>query len=509
MPAVSPITAIVAPPPTPNGDLHLGHLAGPYLAADVLARYLELRGHSPVKALSVDLHQSYVVTTAERLNVDPRELAAKSHREIQATLAAAEIEFDVGMPDHDYSAYVQNWFHRLYLSGALELRELTFPYDVRRGRALFESYASGRCPVCLCDTRGNICEACGHSNDASQLFDLYPTGGGRDDPVEMRSQRGVVLDLEPWRDALVISLSRMSPPLRPSLARLIREMLSSRLPSFPITFPSAWGIQAPFPDCEGLVLNVWAEMVPGHYYWLERAHAAAENTRPLIGKMSQARYVQYLGFDNSFFYALAHLALALSAREAGLEALVPDALITNEFYHLDNHKFSTSQGHLIWGRDFLREVPADEARFYFAWSNPEFQQSNFSRSDFEAVVATKYREPLARLQAILSDLPPKAASLQPGDLMGQALLDRLAWAYDSDHLSLRLAAQTIAAGLDVAADLGRPPVQVDRLRSLAQALAIGAAPLIPSAAAMIWNRLGNSGKPAWPSGEESLSVAAQ
>jgi methionyl-tRNA synthetase len=509
MPAISPITAIVAPPPTPNGDLHLGHLAGPYLGADVLARYFKLRGHCVVKALSVDLNQSYVVTTAERLNVDPRELAAKSHSEVQATLAAAEIEFDVGMPNHDYTAYVQNWFSRLYSSGALELRNLTFPYDVRRGRSLFESYASGRCPVCLCDTRGNICEACGHPNDASQLFDLYPTGGGRDDPVEIRSQPGVVLDLERWRDALVGSLSRMSPPLRPSLARLIREMLSGRLPSFPVTFPSAWGIQAPFPHCEGLVLNVWAEMVPGHYYWLEQAHAAAGNSGPLIGKMSQPRYVQYLGFDNSFFYALAHLALALSAREAGLEALIPDTLITNEFYHLENYKFSTSQGHLIWGRDFLREVPADEARFYFAWSNPEFQQSNFSRSDFEAVVAAKYREPLARLKTLVSELPPKVVSLQRRDLMAQALLDRLACAYDSDHPSLRLAAQTIAAGLEAAVDLGRPPVQVDRIRSLAEALAIGAAPLIPAAAAMIWKRLGNSGEPAWPNGEEILSVAAQ
>ena len=507
--AVSPITAIVAPPPTSNGDLHLGHLAGPYLAADVLARYLESRGRSVVKALSVDVNQSYVVTTAERLNVDPRTLSAKSHAEIQATLAAAEIEFDLGMPNRDYTAYVQNWFARLYSSGALELRNLTFPYDVRRGRALFESYASGRCPVCLSHTRGNICEVCGHPNDASELFDLYPTGGGRDDPVEMRSQPGIVLDLESWRDALVGSLSRMSPPPRPSLARLIREMLSGRLPSFPVTFPSTWGIPAPFPHCQGLVLNVWAEMVPGHYYWLDQAHAAAGNTGPLVGKMPQTRYVQYLGFDNSFFYALAHVALALSAREAGLEALVPDALITNEFYHLDNYKFSTSQGHLIWGRDFLREVPADEARFYFASSNPELHQSNFSRSDFEAVVATQYREPLARLKTLLSDLPPKVASSQRRDPMGQALLDRLAHAYDSDHLSLRLAAQTIAAGLDAAVDLGRPPAQLDRLRSLAEALAIGAAPLIPAAAAMIWNRLGNSGKPAWPREEESLSVAAQ
>jgi methionyl-tRNA synthetase len=139
---------------------------------------------------------------------------------------------------------------------------VAIPYDVRRGRFLFESYASGRCPACLYDTRGNICEACGHANDPGQLFDMYPTGGQRGGPIEMRSQLQLVLDIERWRDPLARSLSQMCPPLRPNLARLVREMLSGVLPILPIAFPSTWEIQASFPNCEGLVLNVWAEMVP-------------------------------------------------------------------------------------------------------------------------------------------------------------------------------------------------------------------------------------------------------
>lgn len=99
--------AIVAPPPTPNGDLHVGHIAGPYFGADVLRRYLKLRGHTAVCALSVDLNQSYVVTTAERLKTDPVTLARQSHSDIAETLGMSGIEFDVvGMPDAEYGAYV-------------------------------------------------------------------------------------------------------------------------------------------------------------------------------------------------------------------------------------------------------------------------------------------------------------------------------------------------------------------------------------------------------------------
>jgi methionyl-tRNA synthetase len=373
-----PLTAIISPPPTPNGDLHLGHLAGPYLSADVLQRYQRLRGRKCVSAISVDLNQSYVVTTAERLTLEPTELAQCQFHNIHATLAAAEICFDVvGMPDANYTAYIQDWFRRLYAGGELEKVETTVPYDASRDQFLFEAYASGWCPTCLAAAKGNICEACGHPNEPARLFNLHATGGRRSESLEMRRQSGLVLNLECWRDQLTRHLLGALPELRPNLRRLIEELLSGTLPAFPITFPSTWGIPAPFPNCRDLVLNVWAEMVPGHYYWLERAHAAKGGVSPLIGGGTPVDYVQCLGFDNSFFYACAHLALAFAAQELGIEALIPRAIVTNEFYQLDSFKFSTSQGHAIWGRDFLQEVPVDEARFYFAWSNPETQQSNF------------------------------------------------------------------------------------------------------------------------------------
>jgi methionyl-tRNA synthetase len=451
-----------------------------------------------VSAISVDLNQSYVVTTAERLTLEPTELARCQFHNIHATLAAAEICFDVvGMPDANYTAYIQDWFRRLYAGGALETVETTVPYDASRDQFLFEAYASGWCPTCLAAAKGNICEACGHPNEPARLFNLHATGGRRSESLEMRRQSALVLNLECWRDQLTRHLLGALPELRPNLRRLIEELLSGTLPAFPITFPSTWGIPAPFPNCRDLVLNVWAEMVPGHYYWLERAHAAKGGVSPLIGGGAPVDYVQCLGFDNSFFYACAHLALAFAAQELGIEALIPRAIVTNEFYQLDSFKFSTSQGHAIWGRDFLQEVPVDEARFYFAWSNPETQQSNFSREDFEAVVHKEFRTPLLDLLDRLYRLPrPLPAYKQ--DSMATALLDRFAAVYEPDHPSLRLAAQTLASGLTVAIDRAKNHPRAEGLGLFIAALAAGASPLVPGTATSLAHAIGDDRPIAWP-----------
>lgn len=486
---------IVAPPPTPNGDLHVGHLSGPYFGADVLARYARLRDLDVVTALSVDLNQTYVVTTSERLGVKPDSLAQRSHAEIGETLARATIGFDVvGMPDAAYTQRVTDWFRRLHGSGVLKRRLREVLYDVKRERFLFESYAAGHCPVCLAATKANICEACGHPNDAADLIGLHPTGGTAADPVERREIVEFVLELEPMRAALLDHLQRVIPERRPTLARLLDELFSRPLPEFPVTFPSAWGIPAPFGQDEGLVLNVWAEMVPGHYHWIDAA-CAARGRAPVVASGQPADYVQYLGFDNSFFYAVAHLALALAARAAGIEALLPTAFVTNEFYQLDNFKFSTSQGHLIWGRDLLAEVPADELRFYLAWSNPEYNQANFTRSDMDRVLERKFRAPLTKLCEMLAELPGKGA--RPG-LEAEALLSRFESAYDARRQSLRIAALTVSNGFDLMASMAARSVDPDVLRWTARAIAVGLAPISPEAAARLWSAAGASGAVEWP-----------
>jgi len=487
------LTIIVAPPPTPNGDLHVGHISGPYLGADVLRRYLALRNRPVISALSVDLNQSYVVTTADRLGDSPMHLATRSHTEISSSLASAGINFDVvGMPDAAYSQYVTDWFRRLFDASKLKLQQRAIPYDVLRKRHMFESYASGFCPVCVSATKANICETCGHPNDAQNLLSLTPTGGRTDDPVRMSECTEYFIDLEDYRGQIEAYLHCRVPELRPALKRLTSELLASRLPLFPVTFPSSWGLPAPFPDADGLVLNVWAEMVPGHYHWINRATSSHATLNSMEAKK---QYVQYLGFDNSFFYVFAHLGLAFAAADAGIEALLPVAFITNEFYLLDNFKFSTSQGHLIWARDLLSDYPSDEVRFYLAWSNPEFNQANFSRNDLDRVLEHKLRQPLKRIFDCLGGLS-WAGSRESAH--ARAMLRRFEVAYDFRNPSLRIAALTVSNGFDLFESLHARGEAPGTLLGIARAIACGLAPIAQDTADRLWRATGATGPICWP-----------
>lgn len=492
--------AIIAPPPTPNGDLHVGHLSGPYLGVDILSRYLALRGAVVDRALSVDLNQTYVVTTAERLGRAPHELATASHAEIQETLAQAAIGFDVvGMPDAAYTTYVTGWFQRLNEAGVFRLRRRVAPFDPMRGRFMFEAYASGSCPTCLAPTKANICEGCGHANQTSDLIGFYPTGGAPGDPVIDREFVEYVFDLEEWREPMWHHLSTAIPELRPGPKRLVAEMFDRKLPMFPITFPSNWGIPAPFAQSDGLVLNVWAEMVPGHYHWLNKASCLKGANRIGVpgSNENEATYCQFLGFDNSFFYIVAHLGLALAARHHRVEALVPDAFITNEFLQLENYKFSTSQGHLIWGRDLLAEVDRDDVRFYLAWINPEYNQSNFTRADLQVIVSANLREPL---DAFLSAMAvAHSGSGEEGiSPVERALLRRFEAAYGFTSPSARIAAQTISHGLKLGIQLLKAGATLERARMFARTLAVGTAPIAPTIAEKIWAAAGQTGPIVWP-----------
>jgi methionyl-tRNA synthetase len=329
------------------------------------------------------------------------------------------------------------------------------------------------------------------------LFELHPTGGAPGDAIVPREIVEYVLDLEDWREPLLHHLKVVVPELRPAVRRLVDETFARPLPAFPVTFPSTWGIPAPFPHSDGLILNVWAEMVPGHYHWLNEA-SRRRGCRSIVGAddAEESRYCQFLGFDNSFFYVVAHLALALAARKHGIEALIPDMFVTNEFLQLENYKFSTSQGHLIWGRDLLADEDWEDVRFYLAWVNPEYNQSNFTKGDLREIASARLRRPLETFFEALSKLPPGPARPMPS-LAGCALRKRFEAAYEPGSPSLRIAAQTISHGLSLATRLITSGAAPDEVRAFAQALAAGTAPIAPTIAETIWARAGGVGPVTW------------
>jgi methionyl-tRNA synthetase len=287
---------VTATPPTPNGDLHVGHLSGPYLGADVFARYRRLRGDRAVYLCSSDDHQSYVMTTAARLGRDPAELARHYSEVIQATLRAADVRLDHftrALGNEPHVARVRRTFRELWDAGVLVERTRPALRCEPCGRHLFESFARGRCPACGEEAAGNLCEACGRVNDPVELVE--PVCGFCRRPAMRGEYRGIFLPLERFRARLAAFYTGCD-TWRPHLRALCEWLVSRPLPDYPVSYPSPWGIRVPVEGFEDHAINVWFEMFPGHVEttraWAEAGGGGADAAERLWG--GGATVVQFL-----------------------------------------------------------------------------------------------------------------------------------------------------------------------------------------------------------------------
>jgi len=441
---------VISPAPTANGDLHLGHIAGPFLAADVYTRYLRATGRRVLFGTGIQDTPTYVVTTANRLGMAPRALVARSAEQVAATLAAMGIVVDAFTGDDArFIKGVLDFVDRLHATGKLHLRTMTFPYLPSKGEYLVDGYVRGGCPICLADGCAGLCESCGHPVAAGELIHprstMYP-----DDPVELREADVLVLPMEEYRDALREYFAGPGSAMRPHMAQAIREMLSRPLPDYPVTYPITWGIPAPFPEVAGQVINPNAEPMA----WSIHCTAlAAESQGTVLATEdelwlaeSDSKVVYFLGFDNTYPFAVAGIAMLLAH---GGRYLLPEQFVTNEFYELDNAKFSTSRGHVVWGRDLAAEVPRDLIRFHLAATSPEHQRTNYSHEALAKVTQIRLVEPWNRIAEKVdqwvgrSPLPVSERSRAVAARIGE----RFSASYELSGFSLNRAAETLAEQL--------------------------------------------------------------
>ncbi|MDX6259743.1 MAG: methionyl-tRNA synthetase, partial [Kribbellaceae bacterium] len=167
---------VLGPNPTPNGGMHLGHIAGPYLAGDVYARYQRARGRNVIFTTETDDSQTYVVASAAREGITSEELCKRSTGQIQEALQAIGISYDgFGPFDSMYKATVLQYFSALHAAGAFKLKTVRLPFLERTGEFMVEGLIEGDCPVCLSSSRGGLCETCCHPNNFDQLINPHST----------------------------------------------------------------------------------------------------------------------------------------------------------------------------------------------------------------------------------------------------------------------------------------------------------------------------------------------
>lgn len=360
---------ITLPPPTPNGGLHLGHLSGPFIGADIFAKSLELKSVPFYSTSYSDKSQSYVRVTAQRQGVDPDELSQKWTNDIIETLERYNFSLDEYFNiDATSEAFVQSLFHKLYEQGVLVKKSMPFFRSLKTNELLDEAGITGFCPECLSSSNCGICESCSVSNDPNTiLFPRESLTNNTDLSVEYVDV--LTIDLEKHRDRLV-NFYNSNRVYRPKYKWLVERILEKPLGYFPISVPGTWGINVGLPEFTNQVFNAWPEIMAQQVFSYKNAlQRNSELDRENL------KFVNFYGFDNTYFYAIVHVIL-LSIIEDG--EWLPYGAMTNEFYNLESKKFSTSKNHVIWSKDILDRYTPDEVRFYAALNNPGFEKANFS-----------------------------------------------------------------------------------------------------------------------------------
>ena len=373
-------TVLLVPPPTPNGALHVGHLSGPYLAADVAARAARARGERVLTVCGTDDHQNYVVTAAEQLGRDVDDVVADHTARIRDVLHRTGIRHDIFTAPRTDAAYRDGV--RALLAGYTERGSLTVadrPVLVcgACGRTQHHGYVSGGCPSCGTAMGGGTCEGCGGFATAADLTDPVCHCGAAG-PVA-RTQPGPVFRLEDFRGPLTDLWTRASLP--PRVRALIAAHLDRGLPDVPVTYPSDWGL--PVGDQR---LDVWFEMGLAYLWSIGRRFDPAAGTVPELARAwrSVDRLWTFLGIDNAFYYAVLFPAMLLAAGVAPRACL--DGLVVNEFYRLDGRKFSTSRRHAVWGEEILELAKPDAVRLFLSLDRPAPFASNFTLDGFREFV---------------------------------------------------------------------------------------------------------------------------
>jgi methionyl-tRNA synthetase len=443
---------VLGPNPTPNGGMHLGHMAGPYLAGDVYARYQRARGRRVVFSTGTDDSQTFVVASARRLGIEPAELCRTSTQLIQEALSAIGISVDgFGPFDETYAETVLEYFRALHRAGRFRLRTVPLPYLERTGEFLVEGLVEGECPVCLTTCRGGLCETCCHPNNFDELINPRSTIDPNDVPT-VREATILVLPMEEYREQLTAYHERWAPYWRPHLVQMVRDVLSRPLADLPITYPLGWGMPAPFEETPGQVLNAWLELIPAGMF--TSGYAAAQTgwqTTPgeLWLPEQDVRIVHFLGFDNAYFFALAHMALLMAHGDTYIR---PEWVLTNEFYELESEKFSTSKGHVLSVQQVLQEAPRDVVRLYLALTAPEYQRTTFSRAGMEKVARERLVEPWNRLaETIGKAVADGGDEPLPVSAVGRArvatMLERFDFNYEMPNYSMNRSAESILTQL--------------------------------------------------------------
>ncbi len=376
-------TLVTSALPYANGEIHLGHLAGAYLPADIYVRYLRLRGREVLYICGSDEYGVPITLTAEKLGISPKELVDRNYASIKKSFGGFGMSFDnFSQTSREiHSETAQAFFTDLHSQGVFKQKTTEQFYSSSQNRFLADRYIEGTCPKCSSEeARGDQCEKCGSTLDPTEL--INPRSVLDNSPLELRETTHWFLPLADWQEKLEDFLGR-HPEWKDNVLRYCNGWFADGLRDRAMTRDLNWGVPVPLADHDGKVMFVWFEAPIG--YISATREWAAQKGEPEAWKNwwqnPDTRLVHFIGKDNIFFHALLFPAILMAHSE---DYILPDNVPANEFLNLEGQKLSTSRGFAVWLPEYLEKFSADPLRYTLARNSPETRDMNFTWEGFLA-----------------------------------------------------------------------------------------------------------------------------
>lgn len=373
---------VTAALPYANGPLHIGHIAGAYLPADIFVRYLRLKGEEAIYICGSDEHGVAITLRAIQEGTSPQAIIDKYHPLLEQSLRKLGISIDYYGRTSDplHHQIGQHFFQRLLEKGWLEKRSVEQFWDPQAQTFLPDRYIVGTCPYCgYEEAYGDQCEKCGALLSPTDLIAPRSRLTGAVPEKRLSEQYYLRLDaLQPRIEAYVRSRD-----WKPNVGPVIENWLRAGLAPRAVTRDLNWGIPVPFPEMQGKVLYVWFE-APLGYISITQKWATATGTPERwmdFWKNPEARIIHFIGKDNIVFHTIIFPAVLMAVEEG---YTLPEAVPANEFLNLEGRKISTSRRWTIDIHEYVEAAPdrIDELRFVLTALMPQTKDRDFTWEEF-------------------------------------------------------------------------------------------------------------------------------
>ena len=373
-------TLITTALPYANGPVHIGHLAGVYVPADIYARYLRLKGEEVIMIGGSDEHGVPITIKAKKEGVTPQDIVDRYHAIIKKSFEDLGISFDIYSRTTSKTHYetASEFFKTLYDKGEFVEKTSMQLYDEQANQFLADRYVTGTCPHCKNENAyGDQCEACGTSLAATDL--INPKSAITGNVPVLKETKHWYLPLDKWEPMLRQWILEEHKEWKPNVYGQCKSWIDMGLQPRAVSRDLEWGVPVPVEGAEGKVLYVWFDAPIGY---ISNTKELLPDTWETWWKDPETRMLHFIGKDNIVFHCIVFPAMLKAEGSYNLPENVP----ANEFLNLEDDKISTSRNWAVWLHEYLEELPGkqDVLRYVLTANAPETKDNNFTWKDFQA-----------------------------------------------------------------------------------------------------------------------------